>query len=160
MAKNLSVTNDKCYLSFLNEGEAVHIYSKADLQANPSLAAKIDIMYAYSEKSDLSHAIYTSSSPKEYMGGTELPSGFVNNTKMIKVYGLQDRQLSDLQYSKFIDDLDFETIDMSKCTNYILGLKEEAGAWVETADGKYRAYVYINKASASEVTVSVKRYKM
>lgn len=49
MAKNLSVTNDKCYLSFLNEGEAVHIYSKADLQANPSLAAKIDIMYAYSE---------------------------------------------------------------------------------------------------------------
>ena len=57
------------------------------------------------------------------MGGTELPSGFVNNTKMIKVYGLQDRQLSDLQYSKFIDDLDFETIDMSKCTNYILGLK-------------------------------------
>ena len=80
-------------------------------------------MYAYSEKSDLSHAFYTSSSPKEYMGGTELPSGFVNNTKMIKVYGLQDRQLSDLQYSKFIDDLDFETIDMSKCTNYILGLK-------------------------------------
>jgi len=61
-------------------------------------------MYAYSEKSDLSHAFYTSSSPKEYMGGTELPSGFVNNTKMIKVYGLQDRQLSDLQYSKFIDD--------------------------------------------------------
>ena len=79
---------------------------------------------------------------------------------MIKVYGLQDRQLSDLQYSKFIDDLDFETIDMSKCTNYISGLKEEAGAWVETTDGKYTAYVYINKASASEVTVSVKRYKM
>ena len=51
--------------SFLNEGEAVHIYSKADLQANPSLAAKIDIMYAYSEKSDLSHAFYTSSSPKD-----------------------------------------------------------------------------------------------
>lgn len=60
----------------------------------------------------------------------------------------------------WIETLDFETIDMSKCTNYILGLKEEAGAWVETADGKYRAYVYINKASASEVTVSVKRYKM
>ena len=79
---------------------------------------------------------------------------------MIKVYGLQDRQLSDLQYSKFIDDLDFETIDMSKCTNYILGLKEEAGAWVETVDGKYRAYIYINKASASEMTVSAKRYKM
>lgn len=160
MTKNLSVTNDNCYLSFSNEGEAVHIYSKADLQADPSLAAKIDIMYVYSKKSDLSHAFYTSSSPKEYMGEAELPSGFVNNTKMIKIYGLQDRQLSDLQYSKFVDDLDFETIDMSKGINYILGLKEEAGTWIETADGKYRAYVYINKASASGVTVSAKRYKM
>lgn len=160
MTKDVFVTNDKCYLSFSNEGEAVHIYSKEDLQADPSLAAKIDIMYAYSEKSDLSYAFYTSSSPKEYMGDVELPSGFVNNTKMIKIYGLQDRQLSDLQYSKFVDDLDFETIEMSKGMNYILGLKEEAGAWIETADGKYRAYVYINKASAGEMTVSVKRYKM
>lgn len=160
MAKNLSVTNDKCYLSFLNEGEAVHIYSKADLQANPSLAAKIDIMYAYSEKSDLSHAFYTSSSPKEYMGGTELPSGFVNNTKMTKFMAYKIDNCLTCNTANLLIDLDFETIDMSKCTNYILGLKEEAGAWVETADGKYRAYVYINKASASEVTVSVKRYKM
>ena len=160
MTKNVFVTNDKCYLSFSNEGEAVHIYSKEDLQADPSLATKIDIMYAYSEKSDLSYAFYTSSSPKEYMGDAELPSGFVNNTKMVKIYGLQDRQLSDLQYSKFVDDLDFETIEMSNGVNYILGLKEEAGAWIETADGKYRAYVYINKASAGEMTVSVKRYKM
>lgn len=160
MIKDLSVTDDKCYLSFSNEGEAVHLYSKEDLQADPSLAAKIDIMYAYSGKSDLSHAFYTPSSPKEYMGEAKLPSGFVNNTKMIKIYGLQDRQLSDLQYSKFVDDLDFETIDMSKGMNYILGLKEEAGAWIETADAKYRAYVYINKASTGEMTISAKRYKM
>lgn len=160
MIKNLSVTNDKCYLSFSEEGEAVHIYSKEDLLADPSLAAKIDIMYAYSEKTDLSHAFYTGSSPKEYMGDAELPSGFVNNTKMIKMYGLQDRQLADLQYSKFVDDLDFETIDMSKGVSYILGLKEEAGAWVETADGKYRAFIYINKAPTGEMTVSAKRYKM
>lgn len=160
MTRDLSVSKDKCYLSFSNEGEAVHIYSKEDLQADPSLAAKIDIMYAYSEKTDLSHAFYTASSPKEYMGETELPSGFVNSTKMIKIYSLQDRQLSDLQYSKFVDDLDFETIDMTKGVNYILGLKEEAAVWVETTDGKYRAFVYINKAPTGEMTISAKRYKM
>ena len=49
---------------------------------------------------------------------------------------------------------------MSKGMNYILGLKEEAGAWIETADAKYRAYVYINKASTGEMTISAKRYKM
>ncbi|WP_317042247.1 DUF4466 family protein [Proteiniphilum saccharofermentans] len=31
---------------------------------------------------------------------------------------------------------------------------------VETGDGAYRAFVYINKATASEVTISMKRYKM
>lgn len=67
MAKNLSVTNDKCYLSFLNEGEAVHIYSKADLQANPSLARKLISCMRIVKNLDLSHAFYTSSSPKEYM---------------------------------------------------------------------------------------------
>ncbi len=159
MTRSLSVTNDNCYLSFSSEGEAVHIYSKEDLAANPSLASKIDIMYAYSTKTDLSHAFYTASSPKAYMGDAVLPSGFVNDTKMIKIFGLQDRQLADLQHSRFVDDLDFETIDMSKSINYILGLKEEAGAWIETADGKYRAYIYINKAAANALTVSAKRYK-
>lgn len=160
MTKDLSLTNENCYLSFSNPGEAVHIYSDADLKADPSLAAKVDIMYAYSSKEDLSHAFYTPSSPSEYMDGAVLPSGFVNNTKMFKVYGLRDRQLSDLQYSNFIDDLDFRELNLDKPVNYILGLKEEAGAWIETADGKYRAFVYVNKAPKGEMTISVKRYLM
>ena len=94
------------------------------------------------------------------MDGVVLPSSFVNNTRMLKIYGLRDRQLSDLQYSNFIDDLDFKELNLNKAVYYILSLKEEAGAWIETADGKYRAFVYVNKASKGEMTISVKRYMM
>ena len=160
MVLNLTLNADSCYLSFQNEGEALHIYSKADLEADPSLAARIDIMYAYSSKSDFSHAFYTASSPSEYMDGITLPSGFVNDTKMLKIYGLRDRQLSDLQYSNFIDDLDFQELNMNKAINYVLGLKEESGVWVETGDGKYRAFVYVNQAPTGEMIVSAKRYPM
>lgn len=158
MKKNLLLTADNCYISFQNPDEAVHVYSKGDLAADPSLVSKIDIMYAYSSKKDFTHTFYTPSSPAEYLGETVLPSGFSNNTKMLKVYGLRDRQLADLQYSDFIDDLDFEKINMEKSVNYILNLKEESGTWIETADGKYRAFVYVNKAPANQMTISVKRF--
>lgn len=160
MVKNLSLSNEDCFISFENEDEAMHIYSKEDLAKDPSIASKFDIMYSYSTKSDLGFAFYSASSPSKYMDDAILPSGFKNETKMIKMYGLRDRQLSDLQYSHFIDDLDFEKINMERSSNYILGLKEEAGAWIETMNGKYRAYIFINKASKGSMKISAKRYEL
>lgn len=160
MTLKQTLTPQNCFISFRNEGEAVHIYSAEEVQNNPSLLEKIDLMYAYSKKGDISHAIYTATSPVEYMDGVSLPTGFVNNTKLIKMFGLQDRQLADLKYNVYVDDLDFQTLDMDNTINYLLGMKEESGIWVETADGKYRAYVYVNKAPGTDMTISVKRYPM
>ncbi|MFY0254750.1 DUF4466 family protein [Chitinophaga sp. 30R24] len=41
-------------------------------------------------------------------------------------------------------------------------MKEQAGVWVETTDGKYRAYIYINKADDTNksAVISIKRYTM
>lgn len=160
MTLKQTLTPGNCFISFRNEGEAVHIYSAEEVQKDPSLLEKIDLMYAYSTKGDLSHAIYTASSPVEYMDGVSLPAGFVNDTKLIKIFGMQDRQLADLKYNKYVDDLDFQTLNMDKTINYLLGLKEESGIWVETADGKYRAFVYVNKALGTDMMISVKRYPM
>lgn len=160
MTLNQTVTPQNCFLSFGNEGEAVHVYSAEEVKNDPSLLPKIDLMYAYSTKADLGHAVYTASSPAEYMDGAALPEGFVNDTRMLKMYGLTDRQLADLQYNKYIDDLDFLTLNMDKTINYILGLKEESGIWLETADGKYRAYVFVNSTENENMVISVKRYPM
>lgn len=161
MTRNLSLTPDEqCYISFRNNAEAAVIYSKSQLAADPSLASQVDIVYGYHTNADLSHAFYAAGSPEAYRPNVVFPSGFSNATKMIQEYGLRDRQLSDLQYSHFIDDLDFQAVNMDRSIHHALLLKEEAGVWVETADGAYRAFVFVNKAAATGMTVSVKRYKM
>ncbi|WP_262249717.1 DUF4466 family protein [Parapedobacter soli] len=161
MTRSLLLTSDEqCYISFRGSSEAAVIYSKTDLDADPSLASQIDLVYARHSSADISHALYAADAPEAYRPDVVFPSGFSSQTKMIKEYGLRDRQLSDLQYSHFIDDLDFETINMDRSTNYVLALKEEAGVWVETADASYRAFIFINNAGSSGMTISVKRYKM
>lgn len=41
-------------------------------------------------------------------------------------------------------------------------MKAESGAWVETEDGQYRAYIYFNSVNngAASMTLSMKRLKV
>jgi|SRR5690554_1051966 len=156
----LLTSDDQCYISFRDESEAVVVYSKSELDADPSIASLVDLVYNRHSSSDISHALYAADAPESYRPGVIFPSGFSNQTKMIKEYGLRDRQLSDLHYSHFVDDLDLKAVDMGRSINYVLALKEEASVWVETSDGNYRAFVFINNAGSSGMTISAKRYKM
>jgi len=81
---------------------------------------------------------------------------------MIKLLSLRDQQLARLQYGIFIDDLDFKNLDTSTASNFAINLKNEAGAWVETEDGQYRAYIYINAVNdaSKNMRISMKRLKM
>ncbi len=161
MIRELTLTSDdQCFISFRDDASAAIIYSRSDLEANPSLAAQVDLVYNLHPSPDISHALYAASAPEAYRPDVVFPAGFTNQTKMIKEYGLRDRQLSNLQYSHFVDDLDFQTINMDRSTNYVLALKEEAGVWVETADGSYRAFLFVNRAPSTGMTISVKRYKI
>ncbi|MDR1525831.1 MAG: DUF4466 family protein, partial [Tannerella sp.] len=106
------------------------------------------------------HCFFAADAPGELHPGITFPSGFASNTKIIKVYGLRDRQLSDLNSSLHIDDLDLREISFKTCYSNALKLVAEGGMWIETADGQYRAFVYINAAAANTATISVKRYRM
>lgn len=161
MTRTLVVSSaEQSFISFRDNLAAAVIYSRSEVAANPSLASQIDIVYAFNSSADISHAFYASNAPEAYRPGVVFPSGFSNQTKMIKEYGLRDRQLSNLQYSHFIDDLDFQAKNMNGSINYVLALKEEAGVWVETADASYRAFVYVNSARSGELTISVKRFRL
>lgn len=151
------VTGETCYLSFHKEGEAVHVYSASEAGG---AAADIDLIYTHSTKGDIAHAFLTPAAPAELRDGAVIPSGVTNNSKLVRVYNLQDRQLSNLNNAKFIDDLDFQKMDFSGSTSYALRLGEQYGVWVETADGKYRAYVYVNSVTSTSMKISVKRYQM
>jgi hypothetical protein len=160
MEMKLDVTLSDGNLAYFSI-EDMQAYNAADAAANSS---KIDLVYLYRPITGINfnHALVAPTTHEDYRPDVTLPSGVNNNTKMRRVWQLQDRHLARLQYGIYIDDPDFVALDMSNPVDYALHLRAESGVWVETADGKYRAYVYVNAVnnSAKTMRVSIKRYQM
>lgn len=136
------------------------IYDANEASQNPD---KIDLVYLYrTAPTNFVHALVAPAADVQYLPGVTLPVGVNNNTKVIKAFGVRDQQLARLQYGVFVDDADLNTKDFSSAPNFATGLIAEYGTWVETADGKYRAFVYINLATnaTKEMKISIKRLKI
>jgi len=158
MVRNLTVTDgNAAYISIAD----MAVYNAANAAAN---AGKIDLVYLYRNltTSTFAHALVAPAADTAYLPGVTLPTGVNRSTKMKKVFNLQDYNLAQLQYGIYIDDVDFQQIDLSNDPNFAINLKAEAGAWVETADKKYRAYIYINSVNntAKSAVISIKRYAL
>jgi len=148
--------NNNSYLSIAD----MAVYNSAAAVAN---ADKIDLVYLYRAITGITflHSL-VSPANSEYLPGVTLPTGVTKSTKVSKAWALRDFNLARLQYGVYIDDVDFDVIDLKDAPNYAINTKAEAGVWVETADGKYRAYVYVNKVdnTAKTMTVSIKRLQV
>lgn len=149
------VDNAACYISI----EDLAIYTAADAAAR---ANKIDLVYIYRAQATYSHSIVSPGSDPQYLPGVTLPAGVNRVTKLQRTWNLQDQQLARLKYGVFVDDPDFQTKGFESASDYAVNLKAEAGLWVETADGKYRAYIFINSLNnaGKSATISIKRYQM
>ncbi len=149
--------NNNSYISIAD----MTAYNAADAATN---AAKVDLVYLYRSYTTASfnHALVAPSASADYKPGITLPAGVSNSAKIVKVWALRDQQLARLQYGIYIDDIDFQEIDFTGAPDYAINMKAEAGIWIETADGKYRAYIYVNKIdnTKKEMTISIKRYLM
>jgi hypothetical protein len=158
MARNITVSNNNlAYISLEN----MAVYNSANAASN---AAKIDLVYLYRNitTSAFNHAL-VSPAATEYLPGVTLPAGVNKSSKIRKEFGLPDHQLApNLAGALYIDDLDFEKIDLTESPNFAINLKAESGVWVETADGKYRAYIYLNSVNngAGTAVISIKRYAL
>jgi uncharacterized protein DUF4466 len=157
MVRNLAVSNNNnAYISI----EDMAVYNAAAATTN---ANKIDLVYLFRNitTSAFNHALVSPAADATYLPGVTLPAGVNRSTKMRKVFNLQDYNLAQLQYGIYIDDRDFAEINLADSPNYAINLKAEAGVWLETADGKYRAYVYLNSVNAAGTAViSIKRYAL
>lgn len=154
----LTVNNgNNAYISI----EDMAVYNDAGAAAN---ASKIDLVYLYRtySTSTFTHALVAPAADAQYLPDITLPAGVNRNTKIQRVFNLQDFDLAFLQYGIYIDDKDFQELDLSHAPNWAINLKAEAGIWVETADKKYRAYVYINSVSngSKSAVISMKRYAL
>jgi hypothetical protein len=157
MVRNLTVKNgDSCYISLAD----MSILTAAQATATPD---KVDLVYLFrSFTSAFNYALVAPASDTSYHPGLVFPAAMNRNTKIRKVFNLQDYNLARLQYGIYIDDVDFQQLDLTDAPNFAVNLKAEAGVWAETADKKYRAYVYINSVNATtrSAVISIKRYTL
>src|ERR1044072_127011 len=146
-----------CFISIAD----MKAYNATDAAAN---AAKIDIVYLYRAMSNVAfnHSFVSPGTKTEYLPGVVLPPGVNNISKISRAWALRDNNLARDKYGIYIDDIDFQQLNIASAPDYAINLKEEAGAWIETADGKYRAYIYINKVNngSKSAVISMKRYTM
>ncbi|MDR1723846.1 MAG: DUF4466 family protein [Tannerella sp.] len=155
---------EKCYFSLAD-------MAAYDASEASSKGGSIDLVYLYRKIANITfeHAFVAPACDSEYKPGVSLPSGVSNNTPIRKVYGLRDRHLANLQYGIYVDDPDFLDLDFSNMPNYAINVKNEGGLWIESQDGKYRAYIYVNevnpgssspKIPTNSARISIKRYTM
>jgi len=154
--RNLAVSNGvNAFISI----EDMAVYNAAAAAAIPG---KIDLVYLFrAAPTTFAHALVSPAADAAYLPGVTLPAGLNRSTKLRKVFNLQDRNLANLQFGIYVDDIDLKNVDMVDMPNYAIGLRAEAGVWVETADKKYRAYIFVNSINAAGTAViSMLRYTL
>ncbi len=154
--KNLAVSNGvNAYISI----EDMAVYNAAAAAASPN---KIDLVYLYrAAPTTFTHALVAPAADAAYLPGVVLPTGVNRTAKIRKVFNLQDRNLANLQFGIYVDDVDFRDLDLTDAPNFSIGLRAEAGIWVETADKKYRAYIFVNSINAAgSAVISMLRYAL
>jgi hypothetical protein len=147
--------NNMAYISIAD----MAVYNAANAATN---AAKIDLVYLYrSSPSSFLHGLVSPGSDPVNLPGVTLPAGVNRKSKLQKTFNLQDRNLAQLQFGVYVDEKDFQEINLSNAADYATGLKAEAGVWVETQDGKYRAYIFVNSVNANgSAVISMLRYPL
>jgi hypothetical protein len=161
--RNINVSDGNlAYISI--EDMAAYDAATAATKAN-----KIDLVYLYRSytTSAFNHALVSPAADAQYLPGITLPNGVNRSTQERKVFNLQDYHLAQgtpnvSQIAIYIDDVDFEKLDLTNSPNYAINLKAEAGVWVQTADNKYRAYIFVNSAdnTGKKAVISIKRYTL
>lgn len=153
MKRNLKFDDDYCYISIAD----MEIYNQTEAAVNPD---KIDLVYVWQRESTFRHSFAAPAADPQWLPDIVLPSGVNRDAKIRKEFGMIDSHLTDEPNSgTYIDDIDFETIDLSNMPNYVINLKDKGGMWVETQDGKYRAFIYLNSLKTIPGgTLSMKRY--
>ena len=150
-----------CYFSIAD----MKAYTQDEVQSQ-SLSGKIDFVYMYQAQLSgftYGHAFVSPGTESKFIAiPSAIPGGWTKNkTLMEKRVDVRDAQLKGSNPAVFIDDLDFETLNLNDAVDYVLTFNAEEGAFMKTADGKYLAYVFVNSLNTNgEMTVSIKRYPL
>jgi hypothetical protein len=153
-------TANVCYFSIEN----LAAYTLEEVN-NQNLSDKIDFIYIHQAKFgdfDYGHAFVSPGTDPKYISTPDvIPGNWTkNSTKMEKRTDVRDAQLKGSIPNVYIDDIDFQTLQLDQAYDFVLNFAADEGAFMKTANGKYAAYVYINRLATGTATVSIKRYPL
>lgn len=163
MALDLTLTRANCYISI----EDMAVYNASEAALHPE---KIDLVYIFrnlnTEGIDFLHSFVAPAADPMFLPDLTLPQGVSRDSK-IRKGGPKDAHLGRMHLNNktqpgiYVDDIDLLQMDMSRMPDYALNCIAEDGLWVETQDGKYRAYIYINSVrSIAGAVFSMKRIQL
>ncbi|TDS06808.1 DUF4466 family protein [Sphingobacterium paludis] len=145
--------------------EDMKAYTAAEAASRPDA---IDLVYLHRTIPGITfaHALIAPATDAIYRPGLTLPTGVGRDAKIFKAWNIRDIQLEPNVTGNntfvYLDEEDFINIDLQAAPNYAINMKAQSGVWVETADRKYRAFVYLNSVNdaGKSVVLSIKRYRM
>lgn len=149
----------RCYFSIAD----MAAYTQAEVEQN-NLSAKIDFVYIYKPtigtgNYPFGHALVALSNT-EYINDLAIPASWTKPaTLMNKKIDVRDAQLKGNVPNVYIDDIDLEQTTFVSSPDYAFGFAADQGAFVQTSDGAFNAYVYVNRVDdvKKEITISIKR---
>lgn len=161
IATNLAVSNEnRCFISLEN----MAVYNATEAAAIPE---KIDVLYLYRVISGITfnHSLVAPAADPIYRPGMTLPAGVDRNTRIQKAWNVRDIQLganvSGNNAYVYLDEEDFRMLDLSAAPNFAVNMLAQSGIWVETADRKYKGYIYVNSTNANgSAVIGIKRYRI
>jgi len=139
--------------------EDMAVYDADQIMANPE---KADLVYLFRPRISFLHSLVSPAADPQYLPDITIPEGFNNSTRFFKVFASADQHLARNEFGVFVDDYDLRKMNFENTPDFGINMKVNSGAWVETADGRYRAYFYVNKVSnpLKQMTISIKRLKV
>ncbi len=151
---------EACYFSIAD----MAAYTREEVETQ-SLAGKIDFIYNYQAQLggyDYKHSFVSPATDPQFIALPGIvPAGATNSTPMEQRAQVHDAQLKGDNPAVYVDDIDFETLDLTGALDYVLTLQKDDSAFMKTADGKYAAYIYVNNVDDSgKITISIKRYPL
>ena len=170
----LQADNDRRYISI----EDMAVYTWAEIKDG---SKKIDVVYTYEEvktptspggsgsigglnKCFFSPTTAAKARIKEF-ADIELPQD-ERNTKIRESAHAKDEVIEQSKWHLYITDEDFRALDFDRMgySNLVTNFVTEYNClWLETEDGKYRAWIWVNTKSSvhtDKITFGMKRYEI
>ncbi|MBK0379702.1 DUF4466 family protein [Mucilaginibacter segetis] len=168
MARNITLEGTASGARYFSIAD-MKAYTQAEVDAG-NISSKIDFIYAYAPTITptttaytYGHSLVSPAASGYFPAGFTIPSGWTkNSTLMEKKIGntLYDGQLKgDPNISIYVDDLDLQKQSFDGSANYAITLANDGSVFMKTADGKYTAFIYVNKVTNASNTavISLKR---